>query len=559
MAQIQALMRVIKSQHFWLLSVLVLLIGVASWFMASSTLQEQFETNRTKIQSNFEALRNVRAKSPHPNPEVTKAVEAETKKMRLAVFYAWKTLYERQKNVLVWPNWLRGDFHRMIAGKKFGDFIEPRYCRRYRDYIEQRFEELPDMVDARAIDSHMDGGAMGGMGMDMDEMAFGGGPNMGVDPMAEEEDYTVDWMDYGTIKKEYNWRYEPLTMRVWVAQEDLWVYETLLKIIARANDPSWEQEGAVGLHKAAIKSILSLEVGNYAAGGSDSLAVGRIKFSGKPTAVGGGMEGGMQVAGLASAAGEEEDWGDAVESMYGGLGFDDEGTVDASQIAKKDPRLLNFRYVGKDGSPVEADLKVDLTELTPAKPNMMDELLTTEQVHNQEYKSLPVRLTLQMERRRVPRLIIACANAALPLVVTQVRVNVQDDSISGGYGGSARRPYMGQGGKIRGGGAMGGMGEGMDMDEMMFMGGNKKSGGNAMLGIGRQGRDMGSSSYGMSGGGGDFDDMGGGMSGVGGGMGYDPTIAKVIIQGNIYIYNPPNPDTLKLEDEDLKPSDADQT
>ena len=50
---------------------------------------------------------------------------------------------------------------------------------------------------------------------------------------------------------------EPSARKVWVTQEDLWVYETLLKVIDDTN----QERGATRPDNAAIRVIQTLEVG----------------------------------------------------------------------------------------------------------------------------------------------------------------------------------------------------------------------------------------------------------------------------------------------------------
>ena len=84
---------------------------------------------------------------------------------------------------------------------------------------------------------------------------------LGPDGMPIEEDYLVQWVDQGNLRQQLEFTGVPTSRQIWVTQEDLWVYETLLHVIADTN----KERGATRPDNTAIRVIQSLEVG--AAGG----------------------------------------------------------------------------------------------------------------------------------------------------------------------------------------------------------------------------------------------------------------------------------------------------
>jgi hypothetical protein len=124
-------------------------------------------------------------------------------------------------------------------------------------------------------------------------------------------------------------------------------------------------------------------------------------------------------------------------------------------------------------------------------------------------------MELQMDVRELPRLIVECANATLPVEVTLVQVNVASTG-SGGMRG------------MRGGGGGGGRG-----------GYSEDGGGGSRGGYGGGG---GESGYGESGYGGGGGRRGGMTTGE---QAADPNLLKVTLQGIIHIFNPPDEKSLE--------------
>ena len=150
----------------------------------------------------------------------------------------------------------------------------------------------------------------------------------------------------------------PSAKRIWKTQEDLWVYEALLQIIANTNKAA----GADRFSNAAIRVIESLEVSSTAA--QASRGKGRIDIvqssaagAGGEMGMGGefGMEGGMGrggeeigMEGGRHGDGRADNMGRGGEmGMEGGFGRG--GMTDP---AAADIELFNNRYVNAKGAPI---------------------------------------------------------------------------------------------------------------------------------------------------------------------------------------------------------------
>jgi hypothetical protein len=252
----------------------------------------------------------------------------------------------------------------------------------------------------------------------------------------EEPDFLVIWADQQLIRDELAPRSTPSSKRIWKTQEDLWVYEALLQIVANTN----KKAGADRFSNAAVRVIESLEVGRTAA--LASRGKGRIEIVATAPAEGGlegeaggyaerGMEMGAEGMGERGGRGGMEGYGGEMggyggEGGRGGMGTDG---------AAADAELFNNRYVDAAGAAI-------------ADPG--DGSLTA---FGTEFKRLPVRMRLWMDQRWLPQLVAECANAPLQVEVQEVRINPADDG--GGGGGYGR----GGGGFGREGGG-GGYGSG---------------------------------------------------------------------------------------------------
>ena len=79
----------------------------------------------------------------------------------------------------------------------------------------------------------------------------GGMPGMVPGMLPEDDDYICEWFDQAVIRDELNFPQRPSSLRIWVTQEDLWVYHTLLDVIAKTNQAA----GATRMSNAAVKVV----------------------------------------------------------------------------------------------------------------------------------------------------------------------------------------------------------------------------------------------------------------------------------------------------------------
>ncbi|HMO87186.1 MAG TPA: hypothetical protein PKC18_19935, partial [Lacipirellulaceae bacterium] len=391
MDQVRTILRIIWQQRFWVLTGLGLLIAAICWKMAAGSLDKEFAANKSTIDGKFKAMSDLSGQQVWGNDEVNAREFQETSAIRDKVLEMWQTLYRAQRdNVLKWPKGLGEEFLQYVEGKRFRTPIsDPDMRQIYRQYAKEAFPDLVAIVQAQKIpDGTMSAGGMAGeMGGGRFDGAFGPPGGMGVqqfDAMGnpiEEEKYIVRWHDQVALRDQLDFRSLPTSLRVWLTQEDLWVYETLLHAIAKTNN----EHGSTRYDNAAISDIYFLEVGRPAA-----MAFREPGLVSLPAA---GMgAGGMEMdRGMESPPRGYE--GDPMSSM-GGMGAE---TVDP------DAGLMAFRYIGDDGQPITDDTGA----VDPSA----------------QFRRLPVRMVLRMEQGAIPELLVQCANATLPVEVKRVRIN----------------------------------------------------------------------------------------------------------------------------------------
>lgn len=432
MDQLRTLLAWLKQQHFWVLSVLVALIGIVCWWSAARTLSAQYEDNQRKITTEFQNLTTLRSDPFHPNDDINRKQVEETSKLAEQVAELWDKLYELQREkVLKWPRGrgeLSAQFSEYVEKLEFGETIPDNLREEYQNYIYNHFPELPKKIGARPID--LDAvGTRGGAGIrrgGRGESRGEGGIALNADGQLEEDNSICEWLDedQAVVREELEFRQQPSSLRIWWTQENLWVYHTLLNVIKNTNDAA----GASRMSNAAVRTVFSLQVGKRAA--QDSRTPDRIYKLPLPA---GATADASQ--GEFGPAGQEAQTGEMREQEFSG-GFAEGGP----QTEAQDAAMFSNRYLDEAGKPIPAgaaptaeDPSAGATPIDPAS-------------FGKEYKRLPIRMVLEMDQRHLPRLIAECAVQPLQVEVQEVRINVPDAIGGQGGGLSALRGGFGEGG-----------------------------------------------------------------------------------------------------------------
>ena len=266
----------------------------------------------------------------------------------------------------------------------------------------------------------------------------------------------VDWQN-PEIFSLLNWREAvPRSIEVWYLQEDLWVYQALLRVVMRSNgilpDPVLEgtadaraaaqveenveeaddkqQSAANNIGKSAIKCIESLMIGQQAASSWSeikNLSLTGINLSGEGGLPGmmPGMLPGIMPMGMPGAAGASggapmmpmmpmpSGAGGGAPGMMPGVPGMMPGMpgVGDGEISEADIRtaLKDNRYLDAQEEPLAAD----------ASPPFA------------EFKRMPIIMKLIVDQRRIPEILVNCANCSMPIDVRHVRI-APDNLLAGG-------------------------------------------------------------------------------------------------------------------------------
>ena len=384
MDQLKVLLAVLKKQHFWVLSGLVLIVGLTGWAMATSTLSTEYKKSRNTIESTFKDLEQLRAQE-RENQEWINGIQKETVKLKAKIKAAWEEVYAEQRDkVLRWPDVLGDEFLRIVPQLPVGEDFPVDQRERYWNYAREEFPRLLAIVDAR---SYLDKTEIVVKRPGMQGRQPGGRPADEAD--VPPRDYIVRWAkaDQESIDTRLDWTATPTTQEVRQTQEDLWVYQSLLTIIKHLNDR------ANGHHNAKVKEIRSLLIGHDAALRFQEVAAEeRLDHPDAPGSKPGppGMSG---MPGMAGAARPRMPMPQA-----GGMGMP--GSPQVTMKANDDGRYLDDKGLplpaGSAGSP--------------------------------EFKRMPIVMRLLIDEREISRLLVESANSPLPVEVRQLRVAAVDDS-----------------------------------------------------------------------------------------------------------------------------------
>ncbi len=524
MDQVKVALAVMKKYHFWLLIVVVVLVGGGVWAMASSNLAKQFEDRKTELEGARKSVTDIAGQANPPNQKVVDAIKQKNGALKEEVQQAWELLYKEQKKNNTWPEELGEEFGLVINSLGPEDNIPGKYRELYWTFISNHLETLDDIIDRRKPKRDTENGQVAGRNGGMGDPMMSASTGMAGEGTGREAEWVgkIFWDDAQRVKQGFMWSSRPETIQVRTAQEDLWVYEALLRIIKNTN------AGATHHYNAAIKTIRELQIGRAAAAAFQQSA-SRLKLSALGSGGGGGMDMGMGME--MSGSGEEMMMsGDPMGGgAMGGGAMGAEGGMSGADLPPEErlrKQLYDGRYVDQNGEPLMAD----------ADPPFA------------EFKMMPVRMLLIMDQRKIPKLLVECANSSMPVEVHRVVLNpgrhatINFSRFGGGSSGD------GYGGGMGMGSGMSEMDSGMGMNRGMGMGGDYGGGGGGSYGggDGMSGMEMGGMSEPgmMQGGGYDDGGMGGAMAGPSGKRTYSQHDLGVEVEGIIYIFNPPDRDKL---------------
>jgi len=410
MYQFKKTLAAIQKHHFWVLCALILVIGSAVWAMGSADLSNRFESRRTELDQDFQKSQYISEQEPnHPNERVIAAIHQQTEELKENVLEAWQLLYNEQQEKNPFPEVLDADFKIVFESLDPEDEIPGHYRERYQNFIRYHIPTLFERIDylrpAEKEPGAEDVGAADiGEGMGPSGYARGRSRGQG-QPDLSDMVGVVDWdqADRQRIEQQFDWQTRPSTLRVRLAQEDLWVYEALVRIIKNTNDAI----GATTNYNAAVKRIDALQIGQDAVDAS-SLQSGYGAGMGIEGEMGGMAGEGAGAMGMAGEGGGGMGMGGMAAPAPGavpGVPPRAPGAMPGDPMQPASPEqaektaLLQYRYVDQNGQPLAA-----------GSPHPYA-----------EFKMMPIRMRVTMKQSAIPRLLVECADSNMPIEVRQVR------------------------------------------------------------------------------------------------------------------------------------------
>ncbi len=358
MDQVKVYLAVLKKYHFWVISGLLVIVGLIGWKMGVGVLEEQFTMNRGQIQGAFQQAGGVMAVNPHPNIRFTEKLDKEHDAVKREVLLAWQLHYDRQQEIMVWPREMLTD--RLVAaieileprGKLLPDLCSDFENKAYR--IPESWEEKYNLMRP-VLDENDD--------EDDDENKNKDTTYTGV----------VVWEGLEELPDRYHWGYAPRTDEILLAQEDLWVYETLLKIVEATNN------GATEHYLAPIRQIVSFDIAQEAEQAPEITIEGALN------------------EGQRSSKEAQSSQSDSPPTKG----------ADATELVKG-------RYIDEvSGRPLP----------NGPKPGAV-------------YNLMPIRMRLLMDQRYITQLCVACGNSPVMVEPRQVLfVDEEGEGVKGGGGG----------------------------------------------------------------------------------------------------------------------------
>ncbi|HEY4312796.1 MAG TPA: hypothetical protein VGN12_25320 [Pirellulales bacterium] len=397
MDQVKVFLRQLKKHHFWVLSVLTALVGFLCWWSGANTLASATKTNQDLVTKSFNDLQDV-DKSAHPaNQQFTDGVNSKNEDLKKQVLAEWQKAYDAQQKTFSWPELVAADIAPLKPEEPIPDLYRGR-CRSSEVFLKDLHDKVFAMADYRhpkiVPEDAINDPNKAKPAADKREEA--------PEEVEETMEGLVVWnaAHHKSLVQRYTLMNEPgtpSTLNLRLAQEDIWVLQNLARVIRKTN------EGAADVIAVPIKRIDSLDIAQWAI--NDAVRESPKVYADKTAETGGGG-GGLGGGGAGGGGGEALP----------------EGATAAEREKVMDDELLAGRYLADTGLPLGA---------ADAPPYA-------------EFKLMFVRLKVVIDQRKIPDLLVNCANAEVPIEV--VRLTMDEPLMSAGNKPNAPAGGAGQGG-----------------------------------------------------------------------------------------------------------------
>jgi hypothetical protein len=404
MDKIKPYLALLKKHHFWLLAIVVVALSGYAWYAGTGAYVTQFEANRGQINSAFSTIQtHANAQNP-PNQTFADSVKESQKKQVKSTLAAWQILYDQQKDLLTWPEHAK-EMASLPRDAEASDATRRYYMQYFAQNVFQPLFQIVDPLRESAEPAGKEpaapaavapapartGGGRPRRGMDIGGGAQPGGMAAGA-PAATGQSTGPKMLGIVDF---------PLADQTAILDRYNWggVIPSTAHVRV-AQEDYWLYKSLFEVIADTNKSAGATSHRNAAVKKIDKILLAQEALTQSPPAL-------------------------------EGLSKEILGQVDTSSLPKgasaksTDEELLNGRYIDPASNAP-----------SPAMPAG-------------EYRLVPVILRLTMDERRIPNLLVACANSRLPIEVRQVSYNPGASLSSGGGGGAPRSGGMGGMGGMR--------------------------------------------------------------------------------------------------------------
>lgn len=394
MDKLKVAWRYVKKYYFWVLFLIGILLILGIWQQTNSKLISILKKRSGEIDGQISQLRTLAGQQDPPNEQAIKYTRKRANTLRKSVVKAWHQLYQAQKKFNLWPD--LGNSTSNNAFKNLGEKVDadgnypevPMAIRQhYRTRVPEYVNSLKIKYNIKRIKKNLPSDEKAAPNENITETKL---VDLRTAP-PESVEGVVFWndKDFNMLLKRFIWNELPSTREIIVVQEDLWVYEALLRIVEQTNKNATD-------FNAPIKEIIGINVGRSTVKPfteAQERIISMTELFGKKGSEG-GDDGGMGLAGGVSSLTD-------VASAQDNEGKD----LDKAALAALEyQRLYEYRYTNKNGRHLKA---ATFKENPPYI----------------EFKILPVRMHLLMNQRKVAQLLVHCANSSMPVEVLQVSIN----------------------------------------------------------------------------------------------------------------------------------------
>lgn len=427
----------LKRNKFWIGCVLLSILMVVGWHLASTSMQEAKKKQISKYKKSFSDVQRIRKVTAvtvddgaeadvvaHPNSETEEKMREQLEVTVEAVVEAWKLKRERQEPLMQFSKELLGeDTYQFLSTSKAPELLtngehygtqNEKYLKTFREQIPKKFSEIARHIranwayDAERIEKELKEKAR----LEEQKEAFATrgmsdrGGTMGRNKLdTERNKFAIIWEEgnqllWHTLLTEFqNWddngkaSVDPTLLQVHMLQQDVWLLEAMFNVIREINGNATTNDLAV------IKEI------RHIAFGREALAnLGEIMQPDKRL-------GGTKLAGDGSLGGGDDL--DDFDNYSDDFSAGEEGAGGVFLI-DGDKSPFHGRYVNTDLEPVAAE-EVRNVVGGSELPETNLELIVS--------KRVPFRLAMKMDERKINSFLAHCANSPFEFEVLQLRLN----------------------------------------------------------------------------------------------------------------------------------------